>query len=485
MIDEPSRQRDATLARTIDDHAGWFHEPHGHAYDTDRCTIAVRTSDMDWSEFVRDFHLQRPVLIRPSETRAESVRHTHQQWSKQRLLSEYGASEVVLGTAHHLSAFGEGRLTMPLSDYIADMATASNTSTDTASTDRRISRTHYLFDRRRFLHEHRSMLDAYQPLPLFAADGDVYSPKLTFALGPTGTGINFHAHKDGWNEVIHGRKRWLFYAPTSRGPPRGFNQFESAAEWFDAEYDQLAPEDMPEECMQHAGDVMYVPEGWLHAIINLGETMAVAGQAEKTTPGTHMHAIGAGMRAGDAGDHQAALRHYEEAVHIQPTSAQAHNLLGGALRSMGDGVGAIASFAEAVRLNPLYALAWTRLGQTQLQMREYDAARHALETADRLAPGVYDTLLGLAKVRYMSRDLVAAAPLLERAIEAAREQYGGFTHQLRGVITNLCTIYTSLGDHTSVISTARRWLDVFPEDESVRFVLERAMRQAEELHLDT
>ena len=43
-------------------------------------------------------------------------------------------------------------------------------------------------------------------------------------------------------------------------------------------YPKLPPTELPRECMQHPGEVMYVPEGWYHAVINVGDTVAVAGQ---------------------------------------------------------------------------------------------------------------------------------------------------------------------------------------------------------------
>ena len=35
----------------------------------------------------------------------------------------------------------------------------------------------------------------------------------TLAIGRRGSGLAFHFHEDGWNELFHGRKRWFFYGP--------------------------------------------------------------------------------------------------------------------------------------------------------------------------------------------------------------------------------------------------------------------------------
>lgn len=39
----------------------------------------------------------------------------------------------------------------------------------------------------------------------------------------------------------------------------------------------------PRECTQVAGDVMYLPPGWKHLTLNLGETIGVGGQVRNNT----------------------------------------------------------------------------------------------------------------------------------------------------------------------------------------------------------
>ena len=92
---------------------------------------------------------------------------------------------------------------MTLEEYIHDMSLQNGTS-----------RIHYLFDRNKFLLQTPELLEIYKPHHLFHYESNpIYEPGMTFALGPTGTGINFHYHKDGWNEVLYGRKRWFMYPP--------------------------------------------------------------------------------------------------------------------------------------------------------------------------------------------------------------------------------------------------------------------------------
>jgi oxalate decarboxylase/phosphoglucose isomerase-like protein (cupin superfamily) len=74
-------------------------------------------------------------------------------------------------------------------------------------------------------------------------------------------------------------------------------------------------EDKPHECFQLAGDIVYIPEGWYHATINCGQTIAVASQIQTAD------------KAGDIVSHfsnamsnlqnpQVALEELEEAIKV-------------------------------------------------------------------------------------------------------------------------------------------------------------------------
>jgi ribosomal protein L16 Arg81 hydroxylase len=50
----------------------------------------------------------------------------------------------------------------------------------------------------------------------------------------------------------------------------------SAVEWFVDFYHQLKEQDVPVlECIQRPGDVIFVPHGWFHIVLNLENSVAV------------------------------------------------------------------------------------------------------------------------------------------------------------------------------------------------------------------
>jgi hypothetical protein len=88
-----------------------------------------------------------------------------------------------------------------------------------------------------------------------AAPGD---PAQVF-FGAAGSGSPWHAHKAALNVLVFGRKRWLL-----RPPARALSSSAPAAGLFAA-----ADDGRSLECTQEAGDILFVPEGWSHLVLNL------------------------------------------------------------------------------------------------------------------------------------------------------------------------------------------------------------------------
>ena len=91
-------------------------------------------------------------------------------------------------------------------------------------------------------------------------------PALSFGVAPGGSGVPFHFHNDGFSEVLHGAKRWLFYP---HRPPR-LRANATSVSWVRVEKPLLRSGEMPIECTIYPGDLLYFPKGWWHAIINVG-----------------------------------------------------------------------------------------------------------------------------------------------------------------------------------------------------------------------
>jgi ribosomal protein L31E len=108
-------------------------------------------------------------------------------------------------------------------------------------------------------------------------------------MGPARSGTGFHIDPNGtsaWNALLCGRKRWIFYPPHVTYPPGvtvGLHpdgqlaSFEAPdpLKWFYEIYPHLPANMRPVEVIQRAGDMLYVPAGWWHMVLNLEDTVSV------------------------------------------------------------------------------------------------------------------------------------------------------------------------------------------------------------------
>lgn len=91
-------------------------------------------------------------------------------------------------------------------------------------------------------------------------------PVLSFGLAGPGTGVPFHIHGPTFAETIFGRKRWFLYPPEAE--PQ-FHPDVTTLHWVSHTYPNLKEEDKPFECTLSPGEVIYFPDRWWHATLNL------------------------------------------------------------------------------------------------------------------------------------------------------------------------------------------------------------------------
>lgn len=105
-----------------------------------------------------------------------------------------------------------------------------------------------------------------------------------FMLGGPGSAVGWHTHGEAVQMNIHGWKRWLLYPrgiyPPGDGPGGGF----SATDWLKIVYPTLAAARKPMEVVVEPGDMIYIPDGWYHAVVNLADSVAVSIQNLEAKP---------------------------------------------------------------------------------------------------------------------------------------------------------------------------------------------------------
>eukprot|EP00903_Cladosiphon_okamuranus_P006136 g6039.t1 len=127
------------------------------------------------------------------------------------------------------------------------------------------------------------------PDDLFSALGKDRRPDHRWLIaGPARSGSSFHVDPNctsAWNATVSGRKKWIMFPPGETPP--GVHPSEdgldlaapvSITEWFLNFYqDCHAPgrKVRPLECVVSAGEVVFVPMGWWHCVLNLEWSVAI------------------------------------------------------------------------------------------------------------------------------------------------------------------------------------------------------------------
>eukprot|EP01059_Diplonema_ambulator_P007684 TRINITY_DN1717_c0_g1_i1.p1 TRINITY_DN1717_c0_g1~~TRINITY_DN1717_c0_g1_i1.p1 ORF type:complete len:464 (+),score=158.80 TRINITY_DN1717_c0_g1_i1:63-1394(+) len=142
----------------------------------------------------------------------------------------------------------------------------------------------YIFDNK-FEERAKDLTQDYSIPPYFRNDlFDCMSQKdrpdyKWLLIGPEGSGAPFHTdphQTHAWNVVTEGRKRIAFYPP--RTIPPGVDrklihtEYYAASDtmdWYLNYYPNLTRAELPLETIVEAGDMIFIPSGWWHQVLNV------------------------------------------------------------------------------------------------------------------------------------------------------------------------------------------------------------------------
>lgn len=149
----------------------------------------------------------------------------------------------------------------------------------------------YVFDHS-FASKAPSLAAEYTVPEFFAEDmfrvlGENYRPDYRWLIaGPARSGSSFHKDPNAtaaWNAVVFGEKKWVLFPP-GRAPPGILPSGDegdvtapvSVMEWFLNFYEGNVLEDYGAvECVVKAGEIMFVPMGWWHCVLNTTTSIAI------------------------------------------------------------------------------------------------------------------------------------------------------------------------------------------------------------------
>ena len=123
---------------------------------------------------------------------------------------------------------------------------------------------------------------------LFAALGDQRPDHRWLIFGPERSGSTFHKDPNAtsaWNAVLTGSKYWLMFpsSPTTPPPPGVILSSDSSeitspvsiAEYMLVFHEMARATPGCKEGVCYAGEILHVPSGWFHLVLNLDESIAL------------------------------------------------------------------------------------------------------------------------------------------------------------------------------------------------------------------
>ena len=163
-----------------------------------------------------------------------------------------------------------------------------------------------------------------------------------------------------------------------------------------------------------------------------------------------------------------AIAHYEEALRLNPSNANAHTNLGTALASLGRTEEAISHYREALRLKPDLAEAHNDLGNALSALDRTGEATAEFEAALRLKPDYVEAHndLGCALAKTPGRLDDAVAEF--RAALRLRPDFYQANY-------NMANTLNSLGRTPEAIEQYEQALRIKPDDPTIRFYLAGAL----------
>ncbi|XP_034395553.1 jmjC domain-containing protein 8 isoform X2 [Cyclopterus lumpus] len=238
------------------DGGGWSLKSDLRLQDEGLCNIDVLDgSSLSHQQFLERYAFVRPVILRglTDNTRFRS------SCSRSRLLQEYGGKNVRLSTANTHSY---RKVDVPLQEYVDVWLRPQ--SADVLGSD-----ILYFFGDNNVT-EWQLLLQQYASPPYVLPRT---SGALSFGIAGPGSGVPFHWHGPGFSEVIYGRKRWFLYPPDQE--PH-FHPNRTTLSWVTETYPQLPEAEAPQECTISPGEVLYFPDRWWHATLNLETSVFIS-----------------------------------------------------------------------------------------------------------------------------------------------------------------------------------------------------------------
>eukprot|EP01082_Thalassiosira_pseudonana_P011562 g10219.t1 g10219 contig4:1458046-1459257(-) len=264
-------------------------EEFDHGNDRSVCRLPFISVE-EWEEG-RYWERDVPVIVRNVTDHWKALEH----WTKEEMVRRYPDVMVGMGASRDLGQTGP--------DDAGDALTKTTIKDFIANHMHEADK--YVFDRK--LNMPDGLLEDCMPYPMptrmYHEDAEaiinsglqnrlMWKDHLALTIGRDLQGLTFHRHNAAWNTVIFGAKRWLLYDSVRfehnitrlKRMTRDINNpiQLTGADWIRKLYDVDERKEelrtFGHDCIQRAGEMIYVPSGWAHMVVNIGDTVAVVSE---------------------------------------------------------------------------------------------------------------------------------------------------------------------------------------------------------------
>lgn len=350
-------------------------------YGSSKCTVDRRdASDLTIKEFEEEYRFKKPVIVRFPNGAKDWT--NPRKWSLSSLKQEYGQWYVLSGNSLEIvRKGGNGDVQSSFTEFVDSLMQDKD----------EIGEPFYIFDR--MFYNDSSLPRTLKPPKYFEIKDGIDDS--IFFLGASSSGVSFHKHADAWNGVIYGQKRWFLY-PTTHTPPGGVYPGFTQIEWYNKIYPSLSEEDAPMECVQEAGEILYLPEGTYHGTINLGDTVAIGIQKklaaieteklfykelnlERAAPGANRDKL-----------LQERIKIFTKLHKLLPDNTEVMMKLGQALADSGQIQDGMKFTQQAIDKDPHFLIAHLNKAKMHIQINEKQKAEEILKFALKMNPKLWD-----------------------------------------------------------------------------------------------
>ena len=230
----------------------------------DKCDFDV-VKDINGEEFLYEYlTLQRPVIVR-NAMKSKVMKNLLRKWQRDQFVKEYGKlqfKEVVVPYAETFGYNDNTNKSISLQEFVAKMDQLFQ-----MGVNKYPPQPSYIFEP---IKDNSPLLnDFILPSILDPEYTHISISQIQFYIGPALSGAPGHFHRSAWNFLIYGKKRWFIYPPTE-----AFYSCQHVWSWW-----QQQPKPTGAmECIQYPGDLVFVPDMWGHAVLNLQESVGLAAE---------------------------------------------------------------------------------------------------------------------------------------------------------------------------------------------------------------